>query len=462
MQLDPAARAHRTWRALRFADCDAKVPFRAVRPVQRGADIFVDLDNGVLRGKRVTWSRFYRLLPEFEDMRPTVMVELTPGCYVNEDTARLLGRTPANARSYHTTPSVRPVIRQRSFMVPPAANDNRPQRLSSIPDRAAQRAQVEATLNACADALARHRARIAARFQKHMGAASTPNRILNALEKHDPTTARQFLRLRELVRPPLVAANDNFADPDVDEKNRGWGLERVHNQGCIKPSPEAFIAAHERGAAVGIQYFKPEKPGERFRTWIGERADGKFVGVLFNHGEHGAVYYGDKKGRRRSARYEDGMLTERKLEPEQEQEELALQLAGLSSYSAVNRGPVLRGHLEESYHIGKRRWQRYSPGVASYKSEDYGRLGGISAFKGTGEGGTHAPAMAELAEYDRGDTASDFLDGLPTRDRGVVETMLVADSFAEVAAAAGKEPTSHNGKRAVLAVIEKYSEKIAA
>lgn len=463
MQLDANSRRIRAARALRFADCDSAVPFRKPFHASRGG--LTDFDDGVLRGKRLSWSQFYKLLPEEEAQRPTVMVEVAPGCYVNELTARRLGGAPDSAPRYETSEPPRATIRQRSITVPNAVNDNRPARTTarSVPDKATQRAQVNASMKATAGAIAAHAARMASKAAS-TGQLSTPDRIARALEKHDPAIGKAFYRLRELMRPPIVAANDNFAEPDIEEKDRAWGLERKHNQSCMKPSPRALIAAYDRGAALGIQYFKPKKHGEHYRTWVGGRVGRKFVGILFNHGENGKVYYGDKRGRRQSVRYEEGPLTKRKLDPDQAKDEHELQLAGLTSYMALNRGPLLRGVLEERYLISGKRPRRhsiYSTGVASYKPTDYARLC-ISEMKGVGEGATTAPAMAEMAEIDRANTAADFVGGLSATERTILETMLVADSFSEVAAAVGKEPTAHNGKRLVLAALQKYSEKIAA
>lgn len=163
-------------------------------------------------------------------------------------------------------------------------------------------------------------------------------------------------------------------------------------------------------------------------------------------------------------RYEDGALTQRKLEPDQANKERNLRLSGLASYMRLKSGPVLRGVLEESYLISgerPRRYSIYSPGVASFKPSDYGRLC-ISAMKGEGDGMTAAPRIEGLAELDRADHAADFLDGVDDVTRTVIDVMLHADSFSEVAEAAGMDPTSHNGKRLVLSALKKYSEKIAA
>ncbi|RRD24717.1 hypothetical protein ECB98_13410 [Brucellaceae bacterium VT-16-1752] len=462
MQLDAASRNIRTARAARFAECDKSVPFR--KPLHSSRGTVTDLDDGVLRGKRLSWSQFYKLLPEEEEHRPTVMIEIAPGCYVNEALAAKMGRTTANARSYQTSVMPRAAIRQRSITVSHAVNDNRPTRQTarSVPDKAAQRAQVDASLKATADAIAAHAVRMASRATS-TGQLSTPDRIARALEKHDLDIGKAFYRLRELMRPPLIAANDNLADPDVEEKDRAWGMERKHNQSSMTPSIPKMLRAYERGQKIGVQYHNRHSSGKPY-TWIGGRVRGKFTGLFIGHGEGAPMFYQDDDGRRQKAKYRDGILTDRELDHDQEVEDHALQMAGLASYMALNRGPVMRGVLEERYVISGERPRRhsvYSTGVASYKPSDYGRLC-ISDMKGVGEGKTTAPAMAEMAEIDRANTAADFFIGLPATDKLVVETMLVADSFSEVAAAVGKEPTSHNGKRLVLTALEKYSEKIAA
>lgn len=462
MQLDPASRRKRAARALRFASSDKAVPFRKPFTAHRGA--VTDLEDGVLRGKRLSWSQFYKLLPEEEEHRPTVMIEIAPGCYVNEALAAKMGRTTANTQWYDKTVPPRAAIRQRSITVLHAVNDNRPARKTarSAPNKAAQRAQVEASKKAAADAISAHAARMAGRTAS-AGQLSTPDRIARALEKHDPAMGKAFYRLRELMRPAIIAANDNLADPDVEEKDRAWGMERKHNQSSMTPSIPKMLRAYQRGQAIGVQYHNRHSRGTRY-TWIGGRVGRKFVGLFIGHGEGAPMFYQDDDGRRQKAKYRDGVLTERELDPDQEAEEQALQMAGLTSYMALNRGPVLRGVLEQRYLISGKRQRRhsiYSTGVASYKPTDYGRLC-ISDMKGVGEGKTTAPAMPELAELDRADTAADFLDGIPATDRTVLDMMIVADSFSEVAAAAGKEPTAHNGKRLVLAALQKYSEKIAA
>ncbi|MHC5230441.1 hypothetical protein [Brucella sp. LJL56] len=459
MQLDANSRRIRASRALRFAMSDKSVPFRKPFTAHRGA--VTDLEDGVLRGKRLSWDAFYKLLPEEEEQRRAVMIEVAPSCYVNELTARRLGGAPDSAPRYETSEPPRAAIRPRSITVPHPVNDNRPARKTarSVPCRAAQRRQVEASLKATTDAIAAHALRMAERTAS-TGQLSTPDRIARALEKHDPTIGKAFYRLRELMRPPLIAANDNLADPDVEDRDRAWGLERKHNQSSMTPSIPKMLRAYKRGQAIGVRYHNRHSRDKSF-TWVGGRVRGKFTGLFIGHGEGAPMFYQNDDGRRQKAKYRDGILTERELDHDQEAEKQALQMAGLASYIALKRGPVLRGVLEDSYVIGHRRFQRYSPGVASYKPTDYGRLC-ISDMKGVGEGKTTAPAMAEMAEIYRANTAADFLIGLPATDKLVVETMLVADSFSEVAAAAGKEPTAHNGKRLVLAALQKYSEKIAA
>src|SRR5690606_3642612 len=101
MQLDANSRRIRAARALRFATYDKSVPFRL--PLHSSRGTVTDLDDGVLRGKRLSWSQFYKLLPEEEERRPTVMVEVAPGIFVNELTARRLGGAPDSAPRYETS-----------------------------------------------------------------------------------------------------------------------------------------------------------------------------------------------------------------------------------------------------------------------------------------------------------------------------------------------------------------------
>ncbi|MFI3904722.1 hypothetical protein [Ochrobactrum sp. S1502_03] len=419
MQLDAKSRSIRAARALKFAASDKSVTFR--KPLASNRGTFTDLEDGTFRGKRLTWLQFYNLT----DQAP-------PSDFVPDTPRR-------------------------------AANDNRQKKARSVPNRAAGRAKAEASLKTTADAIAAHKSRLAARMAG-CGMLSTPDRIARSLVKQDPAMGKAFYRLRELMRPPLIAANDNFQNDGVEENDRNWGLEKKHDQSCMKPSPTALIAAYERGRSLGVKYFNPQQNGGRHATWIGGREGKKFIGLLINHGEGGVVYYGDKKGRRRKVRYEDGSLTQRKLEPDQANKERKLRLSGLASYMRLKFGPVLRGVLEESYLISgerSRRYSIYSPGVASYKPSDYGRLC-ISAMKGAGDGMTAAPRIEELAELDRADDAADFLGDVDDSTRTVIDAMINADSFSEVAGAAGMEPTSHNGKRLVLSALQKYSQKIAA
>lgn len=337
-----------------------------------------------------------------------------------------------------------------------AANNNQCKYERTAETREMGRAYVENRNAHDAAAIADHREFIKKRFSGLSPQPSTPTRIEHAIAKHSVNLARQFVRLRELVRPALVAANDNLADPNIAERERDWGLERGHNQGSIRPSIPEMLRAYEAGLPHGIHYHEKREPAH---TWIGGRINGKFTGLFIGHGEHAPLYYGDTKGRKKQAKYEGGQLT-RNLAPDKKRER-EVHLARLSEYMSLNGGPALRGNLDICFRIKGRRYAYFTPGVAHYRNNDYGRLC-ISAMKGAGENKTRAPRMQELAELDRADDAADLLSKLDVETRTVIDTMLVADTFGEVAAALGKKPTAHKGKRLVLTALETFSEKIAA
>lgn len=336
-----------------------------------------------------------------------------------------------------------------------AANDNKSSVMSHFYNYEAGREQISSNNEAYNAALAAHKDFISKRCCDGVS-TSTPGRIERALVKSHPNAAQKFYHLRELLRPPLIAANDNFPDVDIEPHDRDWGLERGHSQGNIRPTIPEMLRAYDAGQPHGVSY---NTKNEASFTRIGQSVEGKFVGLHIGHGEGASLFYGDRKGRKKIAKYEAGKLTSDK--PRDEKIERERYLTDLSEYMAINRGPVLRGSLDMVLRIKDRRYSFYTPGVAHYKSGDYGWLC-YSAMKGTGENKTSAPRVAELAELDRSNDADHFLSKLDDETRHVIDAMFTADSFSEVAAAVGKNPTAHNGKRLVLSVLENISEKIAA
>lgn len=336
-----------------------------------------------------------------------------------------------------------------------AANDNKPKEKPFGFNYEAGRRQAAKNAAAFDAAITAHNEFIINRCNNQIS-ASTPGRIERALVKSHPNAARKFYNLRELMRPALISANDNFSDADIEPHERDWGLERGHSQGNIRPTIPDMMRAYEAGVPHGVTY---NTKNEASFTRIGKRVDGKFVGLHIGHGEGASLFYGDRKGRKKTAKYEAGKLTSDK--PLDEKLERERYLTDLAEYMSLNHGPVLRGDLDMCLRIKERRYSFYTPGVAHYKSGDYGWLC-YSDMKGTGENKTSAPRVAELAELDRTYDAAHLLSKLDDETRQIIDAMFTADSFSEVAAAVGKNPTAHNGKRLVLSVLENISEKIAA
>ncbi|GLR49226.1 hypothetical protein KYK30_11165 [Shinella yambaruensis] len=285
------------------------------------------------------------------------------------------------------------------------------------------------------------------------------------------------LRLvKELLRPPVTAVNDNRPAGGEDEDvNNGTGAERVHNQGSITPSVPMLLAAYEDGVSNGGFSFIEGNVLLGSTNWRG-----KLTGLIFRNGE--LVAYGDYKGRKRRPAYTAdplGLVYNEKSEtakhvqaqPAEDRSYMRLKSAGtyLSAQSpeaprslappprtarAVANDNVLARAITNTKVMPP--VKRLPDGVAA----DYGRLAGISEMKGVG--GASAGLHEVLTEMDRAEKLA--AAGIDEVDLEVLDAVLDDASFRSIGMRFEhpESSASHEGRKIVERTLKKISEKIAA
>lgn len=304
---------------------------------------------------------------------------------------------------------------------------------------------------------------------------SAGNRIERALVKDGSPLAMPLRRVAELLRPPVVAANDN--SPSDGDDNTCTGLERVHGHGCFEPSIPMLLRAYAAGIKTGSREVK-----DGWHRIGHSEARGQLTGLTFLNGE--LVEFGDNKGRKRRPSY-NPKIAEEDVDPKsitakhtskQESENVAYtKLRGAATYVSA-QSPSAPRSLANAPRTSRAiandnllaKAIANTPVMPTAKvlpdgvAAEYGRLAGISDLTGTGEGKTSAPMHTALAEMER----VEFLEaaGIDAEDLQVVEHILADASFRTIGLALGyAESSAHkSGRAAVKAALKRISKKIAA
>ncbi|WP_156392836.1 hypothetical protein [Rhizobium sp. Root1220] len=308
---------------------------------------------------------------------------------------------------------------------------------------------------------------------------SEGNRIERALVKEKSPLVATLRQVTELMRPPVVAANDN--EPSNDEGqpgNSGKGHERVHNQGCITPSVPMLLRAHQAGMASGVREL--DKGWHRIGPTDGKR---KLTGLIFLNGE--LIAYGDDTGRKRRPDYKANRASEAVIDDESEtakhiaaqpeENRSYIRLAGRERYISSQR-PDAPGSIATPPRTARAiandnelaKAVANTPVMPAVKklpdgpAKDYGRLAGIAETIGTGEGKASAPMHDVLSEMERAEQLGSA--GFDADDLAVIDAILTDASFRTIGLARGyAESSAHRmGRKVVEDILTRLSEKIAA
>lgn len=287
------------------------------------------------------------------------------------------------------------------------------------------------------------------------------------------------LRLvKELMRPPVTAANDNrpVGGEDADASS-GSGTERVHNQGSITPSVPMLMAAYRDGMDNGGISFVEGNVLLGSTNWRG-----KLTGLIFRDGE--LVAYGDYKGKKRRPAYTADPLglvydekseTAKHVEGQPAEDKSYTRLRSTSTYVSA-QSPDAPRSLAPSPRTARAAAndnalasaiantkcmppvKRMPDGVAF----EYGRLAGVSEMKGVSNGGSSAGMHEVLTEMERADNMA--AAGIDEVDLEVLDAILDDASFRSIGLSFEHAESSahHEGRKIVERTLKKISEKIAA
>lgn len=236
---------------------------------------------------------------------------------------------------------------------------------------------------------------------------STPDRIPNALAGK-PALVRTLARLREIARPAemsvpdlvLAAANSNAAD------DTGVGIDHRHD---VDPGDETDL--------------------------ITAFADGMRTRVVIN-----------KNGR--ADRYRGGITYHRDVRGSGE----IVEVGGRSSAGKFFGLRAHRGAIAAYAKNGKRITPSYD--IGDPRGNDDAELP-----RETTAGTAAHPVLSEI---ERRDDFADFLHRAPAETRRMLEVILNADNFQEVARAANMTPTAHNGRRITEKILIEAEKLLAA
>ncbi|MCQ1775346.1 hypothetical protein NOI24_29240 [Neorhizobium galegae] len=305
------------------------------------------------------------------------------------------------------------------------------------------------------------------------------NRIDRALVKDKSPLVATLRQVAELMRPPIVAANDNAPSEDGAQRNNGKGFERTHNQASILPSVPMLLRAYAAGIQSGVR----ELCGGWHRIGYTDTTDKKkFIGLTFQDGK--LIAYGDDKGRKRRPDYIADPLglvfdkdseTAKHVERQPEENGTYIHLSGAGAYVSSQRPdapgsiappPRTPRAIANDNTLSAARANtpviptinRLPDGVA----KDYGRLAGIAEGNGIGEGATSAPMHEALSEIERTDQFE--AAGIGHDDLDLVEAVLSDASFRTIGLSRGyAESSAHRmGRKVVEDALKRISEKIAA
>lgn len=338
---------------------------------------------------------------------------------------------------------------------PKAINDNSPQRARPVMHREND-ARVAGWLSV----------RDATGVATEYGQAGS--RIERALVKDCNGMVIVLRRVRELLRPPLTAANDNQpteGDDEGEEVNSGVGLEYIHNQGSMSPSIGAMIAAladglrprvvRDTGGSLhrftgGLRpRYEYDDDGNMIENTGGWRASGSFleIGGRFVGRFHGLqkqdgviTSVSNSKGNRARLEYRVGSATEVELPADSETaRHLAAQPADNASYlrlgAAANDNAVTAAGMA---------WQ-------------YGRLAGIAEAKGVA---ASAPMHDVMAELDRRDAAVSA--GLTAAEVELIDLIYTGASFRSIGLSYGYAQSSAHrmGRKIVVDTLRDIGRRL--
>lgn len=425
-------------------------------------------DNYSSRGRQVTWPTVPGDWSTCRRIKPA-----TPSKHRQQD----IVETWLDGRLCRFPTTITGGIWERPVGAPPA-NDNTPRRnVVRLPNDGPTREWLAE--------------RNAAGFAVDYG--SEGSRIERALVKEKSPLVGALRQVAELLRPPVIAANDNApVNDDGERANSGKGHERVHNQGSITPSVPMLLRAvsdgmrprvvcHPDGSMTRIDAHHRVAGGWHLSGWT----DGvkKLHGVIINNGE--IIAYGDDKGRKRRPDYKANRATEavvdeisetaKHVAAQPEENQTYTHLRGGGTYISHQRpdapgsiAPVprtaraaandneLQAAISNTPVMPPIR--RLPDGVAV----DYGRLAGIAETKGVGEGKTSAPMHDALSELERQEELA--AAGFHDEDLAVVDAILSDSSFRTIGLQFRyAESSAHRmGRKVVEDVLTRISEKIAA
>lgn len=320
---------------------------------------------------------------------------------------------------------------------------------------------------------------------------SEGNRIERALVKEQSPLVATLRQVAELMRPAVIAANDN--EPASDEGsavNSGSGFERIHNQGSITPSVPLVLAAvsdgmrprvirHPNGTLTRIATRHHAVDGWHLAGWMKGR---KLHGVIVSQGE--IIAYGNAAGRKCKPAYTADPLgltfdkdseAAKHLAAQPEEDDSYIHLRGAGVYISSQR-PDAPGSIAPPARTARAvaNDNTLAAAIANTKTmptvtklpdgvaRDYGRLGGIAESKGVGEGKSSAPMHEALSELERADRIAS--SGISAADLEVVDAVLSDASFRTIGIENGyAESSAHRmGRKVVEDVLSRLSEKIAA
>lgn len=285
------------------------------------------------------------------------------------------------------------------------------------------------------------------------------------------------LRLvKELLRPPITAVNDNRpAGGEDEDANDGTGVERVHNQGSITPSVPMLLAAYEDGLSNGGFSFIEGNVLLGSTNWRG-----KLTGLIFRNGE--LVAYGDYKGRKRRPAYTADPLglvynekseTQKHVEAQPAEDRSYTRMKSASTYvsaqspeaprSLASPPRTARAVANDNVLATAIANTKVMPPVKLLPdgvAANYGRLAGVSETKGVG--GASAGLHEVLTELERAENMA--AAGISEVDLEVLDAILDDASFRSIGLSFEhpESSASHEGRKIVERTLKKISEKIAA
>lgn len=227
------------------------------------------------------------------------------------------------------------------------------------------------------------------------------NALAKARKKAQPYF--DFLAVAELLRPADIYVND--AMPVSDNDNTGYAVEYRHD---IRPSEEEMLQAY----ADGMRSFVRRSPKGKIE---------RFEGGVSYHAADEAVTVGGRSSARR--------------------------FYGLHFH---------RGALVYFGQNGRR--ER----VVDEQSEPRGPDAANDNYEINRETTTLPGAPLALEELERARRAGAVLTAMDENAARLIGVILQADTFAEVAEAAGLAPTSHNGRRVAIKMLAEAKNLIAA